>query len=490
MTNQVPLTGSQHAVSLAPGYTLCAPGLEGEARKVEASPQTRSAQAINPDDQRLLVALHRGGVGVEAQFEIDITSVARTRGAAAVDPPAALEFKTPPSPDNIQTVVFYTDENGVSQWIWPTTTGAEDTTFHLPVEKENLPQAAITGSRGAITAGIRKVVNVLSWATDELVGDLAEGFVKKWEERNRPYGLYYVQPGNFEEAAVPWAQMTGGRALLLLHGTFSTGNGAFAGLLKSDWMKKLAEHYEGRIFAFNHPTLHHSPAENVQELLRILPPEVKNLDLDLVTHSRGGLVGRELCERFNVLNTTDKRIRVHRAVFVAGPNNGTILTSKDHWMQLIDAYTNLLVGLPDNPYTITMEALVTLIKVVGGGTLQALPGLQAMLPGGEAIKALNAAPKPETRYYALAAHYQPTDEHALRRFGKSLLMQAIGKIFEEDSDLVVPTKGCYGMDPAAAGFPVPETQRKVYGAEADTNHLNFFEKEPVNQQLYDWLSAT
>ena len=494
MTNEIQFDGSYQAVPLAAGYTLRAPGIEGQVRKVEPIAQARSAGLANQPGQPFLTALDRSGVELSAQFEINISGATdtKTRGGAQILETAqaepALELTTPSLPNNMQSVVLYTDENGVSRWIWPAKTEAQHTSFYLPVENQDLPVAEKTGSRGVITVGIRKLVKVLSWKTDEIVGDLAEVFVKKWEDRHRPYGLYLVEPGKFSDN-IPWDRMANGRALLLLHGTFSTGDGAFAGLIYSDVMTKLAAHYEGRIFAFNHPTLHHSPEENVQELLRMLPAEIKNLDLDIITHSRGGLVGRELCERYNALNTTDKTMTVHRAVFVAGPNNGTILTDKGNWMNLIDTYTNLLDGLPDNPYTITMEALITLIKVVGGGTLQALPGLQSMLPGGDAIKALNAAPKPGTDYYALAAHYQPTDADTAVGFGKSLLIKTIGKIFGEDSDLVVPTKGCYGMDPEAAGFPVPETRLKIYGAETNTHHLNFFQKEAVNQQIYEWLTA-
>ncbi|MEO6037855.1 MAG: hypothetical protein ABIQ93_05530, partial [Saprospiraceae bacterium] len=183
----------------------------------------------------------------------------------------------------------------------------------------------------------------------------------------------------------------------------------------------------------------------------------------------------------------DKRIKVKRAVLVAGPNSGTILTDRQHWSSMIDAYTNLLVGLPDNVFTITLEGILTLIKIVGGGAVHGLPGLQAMLPTGDYIKALNKAPKPSGQYYAMAAQYLPSKERPMVQMEKMLLVKALRAIFGEDSDMVVPTQGCYSVNPQVAGFEIPPERYKVYGPEENTHHLNFFEKDAVNKQLHDWL---
>ena len=498
MATDTPLTGSTQPIPLAIGYTLLAPGLQGEVRKIEpAATATRGAAGIRPDDQPFASALQRAGARLSAEFEFTITgddhgsgTGTATRGGQVRQMTdqgePAMEFAAPQPGANARSIVLYTDESGESRWIWPRRTDGEKAYFYLPRESDS-PPAAATNTRGAIIAGMRRIVKVITWATDEIVGDLALDFAQKWEEKNRAYGFHYVQPNQFG-GEVPWGRLAEGRTLLLLHGTFSNGQGAFDGLIRSDWMRKMADYYGGRIIAFNHPSLHHSPEDNIREFRRMLPPEVKNLEFDLVTHSRGGLVGRELCERF-APEGQDKRVRVNRAVFVAGPHSGTILTDRENWSTMIDSYTNLLVGLPDNALTITLEGLFTLIKVVGGGVVHGLPGLQSMLPGGEYVKTLNTAPQSGGSYYALAAQYMPADEHTAGGLGKKVLIKALRKIFGEDSDLVVPTKGCYSMQPEVAGFAIPEKRYKVYGVEEDTHHLNFFEKEAVNKQLHDWLTA-
>ena len=47
--------------------------------------------------------------------------------------------------------------------------------------------------------------------------------------------------------------------------------------------------YGGRVFAFDYFTLSHSPTENVAELAARMPDDLR-LEVDVVSHSRGGLV--------------------------------------------------------------------------------------------------------------------------------------------------------------------------------------------------------
>jgi pimeloyl-ACP methyl ester carboxylesterase len=496
MPAKTPLTGTVLPVTLAQGFTLTAPGITGVVEKYEKGERSTRGpgEASAKEVQRLLSDIDATLV---ATFEVAIendphlnatTAVTRAGGVQAVtaENEPAMVF-TAPKRKNVGTAVLYTDESGVSRWIWPDerVADAQKSHFYLPREGAevyaNPPGARKT--RGPITKTMRRVVNVIAWVTDEILENTMVPFIQRWEEKNRPYGLHAVKSGAFG-GAVPWSNYKNGRALLLLHGTFSTGQDAFDGLIKSPVMAQLEQHYQGRIFAFNHPSLHHTPTENVAQFLQMLPPEVNKLDLDLVTHSRGGLVGRELSER---LPAVGKDIRVNRAIFVAGPHNGTILTDRNHWTKLIDAYTNLLTSLPDTPVAIAMEAIIALVKIVGGGTVHNLPGLQAMLPGGDWIKGLNAAPKSAATYYAMAAQYMPSDDKLLMQLGKRALMMALNKVFGENSDMVVPTKGCYEGQ-FAAGFPIPADKHVLYPPTEGIHHINFFQQEKVNEQLRVWLT--
>ena len=88
-----------------------------------------------------------------------------------------------------------------------------------------------------------------------------------------------------------WARLGAGRALLFVHGTFSSCD-AFHDLPPAV-MEELSARYGGRLFAFDHPTLSDDPAANAEYLLAQLPAGT-SLTVDIVCHSRGGLVAREI----------------------------------------------------------------------------------------------------------------------------------------------------------------------------------------------------
>jgi hypothetical protein len=91
--------------------------------------------------------------------------------------------------------------------------------------------------------------------------------------------------------------------LLFLHGTGSSTLGSFLDLKDSeDWKSIVLGYSKDSIIAFQHRTLTCSPLENVLELVKSLP---KNIVLDLVSHSRGGLVADTLA-RFCVPNSQSK----------------------------------------------------------------------------------------------------------------------------------------------------------------------------------------
>src|SRR4030095_11551382 len=95
------------------------------------------------------------------------------------------------------------------------------------------------------------------------------------------------------------------RSLLLVHGTFSNAAGAFASLAKSNFFEEVAPLYGERMFAFDHFSISRTPEENVRMLLKELPD--KAFTFDVITHSRGGLVLRNLVERPNAFGALASR---------------------------------------------------------------------------------------------------------------------------------------------------------------------------------------
>ena len=128
---------------------------------------------------------------------------------------------------------------------------------------------------------------------------------------------HVARPTSFTDA--DWATLREGRALLLVHGTFSTAHGGF-GSLPKETMAALHAAYDGRVAAFEHHSISVTPKENA-DLLAGLVPDGTALEVDLVTHSRGGLVGREIAGASRALD-------VAGLVMVASPNAGTVLADR------------------------------------------------------------------------------------------------------------------------------------------------------------------
>ena len=316
---------------------------------------------------------------------------------------------------------------------------------------------------------------VLAWATKPLLGVAAQKVAETWEAKRRPSVLRMGLPGApiADWPAVDWGAFPKGeRALLLVHGTFSTARGGFAGL-QGTALPSLFARYDNRVLAFDHPTLSQSPAQNAETLVKELP---SSLRFDLITHSRGGLVACEL------LREAERHadLTPERAVLVAGPLQGTRLTDAEHMVEMLDRYTQAVAELPDGVFTGVIEGILMAVKLVANAALSTLPGLAAMHPAGPYVTALTRATPSTTRLYAIAASYTPDDPAWLLRLAKRVGDAVVDRVFGVPNDLVVPTAGAHG----APGLTMAD--ELVLGG--GVNHMTFFADPQVQAKLLDWLS--
>ena len=109
----------------------------------------------------------------------------------------------------------------------------------------------------------------------------------------------------------------------------------------------------------------------------------KPFTFDVITHSRGGLVLRNLVERPKTFGPLSDRFRIGRVVLVASPNEGTPLATPRRFEDTIGWIANLLEILPDHPFTtgpaFVANGIVWLARHIAGD----LPGLAAMNGDGE-----------------------------------------------------------------------------------------------------------
>ncbi|MGE0811767.1 MAG: caspase family protein [Vicinamibacterales bacterium] len=437
-------------------------------------------------------ALEAADVAMKRTVVIDGARVtgSATRGAE----PAAVSVQLRPPPDGFGQMVLASDELGVVSWAFaeaaPATRGdgrAAGRTYVIPGA---VPDEApgVPGSRGVIGLVGKKVIKELVFPILEPMLGRAGASAVHWLETARwPYRVRTFTPDDYTRDDVPaldadgWRRLGGGRALLMVHGTFSRSHLAFAALPRED-VEALHRIYGGRVFAFDHLFLSEDPAENVRWLAAQMPDDA-DLTLDVVCHSRGGLVSRVLAEKQSELSLGSRRIRIGKVVLVGVPNAGTALADPAHVQRLLDVFTNVVNFLPDQLGTPVLTMLVEFAKLAAIGALDALTGLRAMHPEGDFARWLNApAEVGGTRYFAVASNMVPSDP-GLRHFVRS---RALDALFHGGNDLVVPSMGAFTAEGASL-FPVPSPF--LLEGDAAVAHTKYFADPAVRRQVLAWLGT-
>lgn len=504
------LDGRGGVVDVAPGYRIAAPGLVGTVTARPPRPPGGTDRGPELATAAFDETIVQAGLVEIINFDLAVREVVppasapQTRTATGED---AFVLETPDLGPTVGHVVVALDEAGAVTWNFPeaadhrvetpATRGAGGVRrFVIRRATPVAPPPAERTERGLFGALGKKLLKVLLYpVTDAVLGPVGEHFARKWELHRRPYQLRRFGPAEFRLPAPAvlgdgdWTSLGAGRALLFMHGTFSTAQSAFCDLPDAT-MDELHRRYHGRVFAFDHFTLSHSPQQNVAEFATRIPHGV-DLDVDIVSHSRGGLVSRVLAGELN--DSVVPGLRVNRAVFVAAPNHGTALADADHMIAFIDRWTTLLNLAPPGPLEIVadvLEAIVTVVKVIGHAALNGLSGLASMAPKGEFMSHINAGAAPGTRYFSIAADYRPAPSGALWSLVRDRAVDAVvDRVFgSAANDLVVPTLGVSegGSDPV---FPIPADRAFAFRGSTGVHHTNYFAQPETSERLLTWLTA-
>ena len=330
-------------------------------------------------------------------------------------------------------------------------------TFHTPVQsasrgpsQPNQVRFVITvrsADEATKTRGIAsKAIKAIFIKVGKVVADkavslalpkLAAAFEKNaWDKAGLQEGWHKVTRETLAAKTLPPGKpVSTDRSLLFLHGTFSNAASAYSALASSSFFDRVKDSYGDRIFAFNHFTVSRTPEENSRMLLEGLPDQT--FIFDVITHSRGGLVLRNLVERARVFGPLAQRFKLGRAVLVASPNDGTPLATPQRWHDTVGWIANLLELFPENPFTTGAEFVANGLVWMARHASGDLPGLHSMDGAGKPIGELQSPPGPPAdAYSALVANYNPTEKVLLR-----MLDTGIDQFFGSANDLVVPTAG-------------------------------------------------
>jgi pimeloyl-ACP methyl ester carboxylesterase len=498
------LNGTDEPVVLAPGYTITAPGLLGTATIHQGRlPGTRDGgpeKATEAFDN----ALKAAGLDDIMTIEMDVQSVpsvstggppTSTRTAQGEE---GLVLEVPAPYETEEQIVLAIDEDGVVSWNFPVD---KDNRMQSPEARRGVGETnrfcirsivpPVTPSRGPVNRSLfgmvgKKILKVLVFkVTDPIIGPLAEMAVRKWEEKKRPYLVRsfspddYLQPTTAGFQLQDWQKMTAGRALLFVHGTTSQCWTGFANF-KRDELQSLHQAYEGRVFAFNHFTLSDDPVKNAAKFKELIPGDL-SLNIDIICHSRGGLVARTLAGEINPISG----ISVRRIVFVGVPNHGTALADPDNLVSFIDRYTGILNLAPPGPLAVVsdiLEGIIMVVKIISHAVLNGVPGLTAMNPKSRFLEQLNRQNvQKTTQYYAITADYTPKGGL------KEMVMDGmVDRIFKDaPNDLLVPTLGVFeGRSP---GFPIPVERVLQFPASTGVAHSDYFSQAETYKKIKEWL---
>jgi pimeloyl-ACP methyl ester carboxylesterase len=319
--------------------------------------------------------------------------------------------------------------------------------------------------------------------------------------RSRLRQLRMTPGGGFELQDADVAGPFTGRTLLFVHGTFSNATNMLSefampggrGLRFLTRAMHGAKKYD-RVLFFDHPTLSVSPVINALEVGRALAGS--SGQLDVVAHSRGGLVVRWWLEAFGSSLRLAGNAKV-RAVLAGAPLHGTSLAAPDKIQHAVSLISNVgtfaektlqLAGL-SNPFLWVAGKLVEVIVSVAGALAKTplVDALTALVPGlagqsavdnNHEINRLRIGPVAvDPAYYVIMSNFETQNPgwRFWRNFRKDRAMDlASDVVFPGNNDLVVDT-------PSMTDFGVPRL--KLAGASCDFRtsetvwHCNYFRQE-------------
>lgn len=302
-----------------------------------------------------------------------------------------------------------------------------------------------------------------------------------------------------------------GRLLLLVHGTFSRSEMYDTELRSTEAGNKLFERWVGgpkrtqgpyaAVLAFDHATLSESAWLNALALRQALEP--LNARVDIVAHSRGGLV---VCWALKMGS-----LPVDQVVFVGSPLTGTSLASPARLREALDLLANVANALsflakgaamafpPAMPLAMGAAGLASVLGKalhVGAGLpipdamVGLVPGLMSQSRVGNSIELSRLFPLPGSAAFAgVGVQFKPDAvNQPIWRFWErfsNLTDQAkyygAEVIFGQPNDLVVDTSA---MSELGASIRIKDKDFRLLKDSSGTHHCSYFR----NSEAIEFLS--
>lgn len=369
--------------------------------------------------------------------------------------------------------------------------------------------ATIDQNRGIIKNILVKTLSILKPKAASKAAKIAgEKLAQVYDEKTQPNpGLFKVDK-DFSLHNIATSLTESAPYLVLVHGTLSTTKDAFEKLQQGEnplW-EQIYNLYQSRVIALEHRTLSVSPIQNAIDFLTSCP---KGISIDILSHSRGGLVAdvltkcdsRNASEGFNndelsvvkkndptsyklmlTLNALakEKQITVGKVVRVAAPSSGTTILSRrvDHFFNLMLNGIGLALGVRNPLYAIVKSFLLELIAQKADP--EVMPGLASMVPDSYFQKMLNSSTNVvESDLYNIAGDAE------VGGFTMNSLKVILANMFYlTANDWVVDTnRMSHGMLRTSGIY-------NYLSKDSETNHFNYFGNQNTRNAIYQALEAS
>lgn len=370
-------------------------------------------------------------------------------------PPRFIRFRSVTRP-GMGSFIRVVHEKGHVTWHLPANkvwAGAASPSFDAGAWEFDIPhvEPAGEGARGVFGFLGRKIVTEVAFRFLEAGAEALIRHTAAITQNRRGLGLKQLCPelpdGTSPDFSPPEKMRGSKRILLLLHGTFSSVDGCFGELLNDRSFAQLRRRY-AYVLGLEHDTLTVAPEYNAAQaraaLLRLRARGKPRVDI--ISHSRGGLVARCLSE-FGPVTSPLCKINdglIERLVMIGTPNSGT--PAAENAMGLINLMSNSTGYIPDEALRVFLFTVISAIKLIGHG-IERLPGIQAQTPGSGFLRWLNGPGDGRgTRYSAASSDFTPDNYLA------KLLKTAYGYALFRGvpNDLVVPCASVTACVPTQA----------------------------------------
>jgi pimeloyl-ACP methyl ester carboxylesterase len=300
-----------------------------------------------------------------------------------------------------------------------------------------------------------------------------------------------------------------GRTLVFVHGTFSNAENMLGEFAATSHGKNFLDaaasgekKYDNVVF-LEHATLAVSPVINALELGRFLAGS--SGQIDVIAHSRGGLIVRWWLEAFgkSLVLSPDTPVRV---VFAGSPLHGTSLAAPDKLQHAMSLFSNIgtfaektmMLAGGANPFLWVASSLVEVIVSVTGALANTplLDALVALIPGlsgqsavsnNHEINLLRLGPCAVSPiYYVVKSNFETTNPGW--KFWQNFRKDRMGDlaadiIFPGDNDLVVDTPSMTEL--GELNFPLKVRDVCDFQTSPTVWHCNYFRQ----QQTISFIAA-